>query len=285
MSIRHQVAGVVRPVIGDTWTRGGGLAIEDAKLLGLYLGSPWGRESARRLLGMRDAYWGERAYIIGNGPSLRDMDLEPLRSEYTFGSNRIYLAFEELGFATTFLCAIADQIVEQFADEIAATPSRVFMRHELARRTDLPRTVTTCLVNNHRRFGTHPLLPGFSSGGTVTYFSMQLAFYLGFREVILIGVDHSFVEVGVPAVETLPQDKYERGPATVVSGGDDPNHFTPGYFGKGVKWVLPDWQQMEASYRLARLTYEAAGRRIVDATVGGKLTVFPKVNYTDTVRM
>ena len=27
--------------------------------------------------------------------------------------------------------------------------------------------------------------------------------------------------------------------------------------------------------------FEAAGRRILDATIGGKLTVFPKVHYED----
>jgi hypothetical protein len=30
---------------------------------------------------------------------------------------------------------------------------------------------------------------------------------------------------------------------------------------------------------MARQAYEAAGRSVVDATVGGKLTVFPKIDY------
>ena len=30
---------------------------------------------------------------------------------------------------------------------------------------------------------------------------------------------------------------------------------------------------------MARQAYEAAGRRVLDATVGGKLLVFPKVEY------
>ena len=32
----------------------------------------------------------------------------------------------------------------------------------------------------------------------------------------------------------------------------------------------------QVAYELARNAYEADGRRIVDATVGGKLTIFPK---------
>jgi hypothetical protein len=66
---------------------------------------------------------------------------------------------------------------------------------------------------------------------------------------------------------------------TVTSQGDDPNHFVPNYFGKGVKWQLPDLDTSEIGYGLARTAYEHAGRQVLDATVGGRLTIFPKVDY------
>jgi hypothetical protein len=247
------------------------------------LASSWGRESAQRLIGMRDRHWGKRAFIIGNGPSLKDMDLSPLADEYTFGANRIYLAFEDLGFHTTFLSAIAVEIIKQFGQEMVQTPCEVFMSHKYARFQDLPKTATAFLARRGPHFGTHPTRWGFYEGATVTHFSMQLAYYFGFSEVILIGVDHSFVETGIVAAETLPQDADDASPAMVVSHGDDPNHFTPGYFGKGIKWQLPDWQQMEEAYAQTRRAYESAGRIIVDATVGGKLTIFPKVDYAEVI--
>src|SRR5574341_209049 len=58
---------------------------------------PWRRESIRRLAALRDSHKGKRAFIIGNGPSLRQTDLSKLRNEFTFGMNRIYLLFPELG--------------------------------------------------------------------------------------------------------------------------------------------------------------------------------------------
>ena len=96
--------------------------------------------------------------------------------------------------------------------------------------------------------------------------ALQTAYYLGFSEVILIGVDHSFATKGKPNT-------------TVVSEGDDPNHFNPAYFGKGFRWQLPDLDTSEVGYAMARHAYEADGRRVLDATVGGKLTIFPKVDY------
>jgi hypothetical protein len=282
--IRRATAGAARRVLGPSSAGQVGDILEDGVRLADYLGSTWGRESARRLQAMRNRHWGQRAWIIGNGPSLRGMDLSPLANEYTFGSNRIYLAFDDFGFHTTYLSASARWIIRQFGEEMSASGPQVFMSHFYARQhPELPRTVTTFLSRRRADFGTHPLFWGFHDGGTVTYTSMQLAFYFGFTEVILIGVDHSFVETGTAAAEVVPQADDDPRPATVVSGGDDPNHFLPNYFGKGVKWTLPAWHQMEASYALARDHYAAAGRRIVDATVGGKLTVFPKVDYQTVV--
>jgi hypothetical protein len=107
---------------------------------------------------------------------------------------------------------------------------------------------------------------GVWAGATVTYVAMQLAYHMGFETVVLIGVDHSFATKGRPH-------------AVVVSEGDDPNHFDPKYFGKGFRWQLPDLETSEVAYRMAKAQFERDGRRIVDATIGGKLQVFPKVDY------
>jgi hypothetical protein len=103
-------------------------------------------------------------------------------------------------------------------------------------------------------------------GATVTYVAMQMAYFMGFEEVILIGVDHNFKETGRPN-------------QTVVSQGADRSHFDARYFGKDFRWQLPDLETSEFAYILAREAYAAAGRRILDATVGGKLDVFPKTTY------
>ena len=89
---------------------------------------------------------------------------------------------------------------------------------------------------------------------------------MGFEQVILIGVDHSFKTTGAPNT-------------TVVSQGDDPNHFDAQYFGKGFRWQLPDLETSERAYQMARQAYEGAGRQVLDATIDGKLTVFQKIDY------
>jgi hypothetical protein len=227
------------------------------------------RQSRRRLEGMRDLHRGERCFILGNGPSLKQTDLRLLKGEVTFGLNRIYLLFPELGFATNYLVAINTLVTEQCAQDIRALnlPKFITWRARNHLRGDPEVVFLDTDYTGPATFSTRATGRLFE-GSTVTYVALQLAFHLGFEQVILVGVDHRFQTQGQPNVP-------------VVSQGEDPDHFSPDYFGKGFRWQLPDLAASEQAYGLAREGFEAAGRRVQDATVGGALTVFPKVRYQD----
>jgi len=227
---------------------------------------PWRRAVNARLRPMRDQYKGKRCFIIGNGPSLRDTDMRKLRGEYTFGMNRIYLMFPELGFETSFFVSINDLVVEQSAADIQQLSMPKFIAWHAHRFLQPAENMfflhTTYTGPKFARDITGRLW----EGATVTYVALQVAYYLGFSEAILIGVDHSFATKGKPNT-------------TVISEGDDPNQFNPAYFGKGFRWQLPDLDTSEVGYAMARAAYESDGRRVLDATIGGKLAIFPKVDY------
>ncbi len=243
------------------------------ELPGAYL-HPWRRESIRQLAALKDKYRGERCFIIGNGPSLRRTDVALLKDEFTFGMNRIYLAFEDWGFQTSFLVSVNDLVIEQCVDDFLALDmprffswrSRRFFPPQLPDPQSPIYLYTTYDAPRFARDARFRLW----EGATVTYICLQLAFHMGFEEAILIGVDHSFASKGAAN-------------KTVVSEGDDPNHFDPRYFGKGFRWQLPDLDTSEQAYWMARQAWEADGRRVLDATIGGKLQVFPKVEYGSLV--
>jgi len=231
---------------------------------------PWRRESIRRLTELKDINKGKRAFIIGNGPSLKQTDLTKLKHEFTFGMNRIYLLFPELGFHTTYFCATNDLVIEQFHEDILALPMPKFLawrsHHYFSTSLQLS-DIPTFLYTSYTGPRFSPDVRGrVWEGATVTNMAFQLAFHMGFEKVILIGVDHNFTSKG-------------EANKTVISQGDDPNHVSPNYFGKGIKWQLPDLDTSEIGYAFARDTYQKAGREVLDATVGGKLIIFPKVDY------
>jgi hypothetical protein len=227
---------------------------------------PWRQDTLKRLKKLHNIHQGERCFIMGNGPSLRNTDLSKLRNETTLGMNRIYLAFPEMGFETSYYLSVNDLVVEQCAEDIQALKMPRFVSWR-ARRWLKPDPNLYFLNTTYTgaKFARHAGERLWESA-TVTYVALQVAFFLGFETVYLIGVDHNFETKGAPNT-------------TITSQGDDPNHFSPAYFGKGFRWQLPDLDTSELGYALARQAYEQAGRQVIDATVGGKLQIFPKVDY------
>jgi hypothetical protein len=229
--------------------------------------SPSWRANLNRLLNYQDKHHDMRCFIIGNGPSLRQTDMSLLRNEFTFGLNRIYLLYPELGFTTTYLVSVNDLVLEQCAAEMQTLPIPKFItwraRHWFPADPNI--TYLDTDFTGEEDFSTN-VNGRIFEGFTVTNVALQLAYHMGFTEVILIGVDHNYVTHGAAN-------------QAVVSQGDDPNHFASNYFDKGFKWQLPDLAGSERGYNRAREAYALAGRRILDATVGGKLTIFPKVEF------
>lgn len=230
-----------------------------------------GKAHAEAILGpLRNRYRGRRAIIMGNGPSLKNTDWDRIRNEFTIGTNRIYLLAEEMGFFPSAYCCVNGLVLEQFHSEISGLPSLKLLDWRNGRRliSADPRTVFLPEVPSMQF--QQDLLSGWNLGYTVTFAALQAAFFLGFETVILIGVDHRFQAKG-PAMKEVR-----------LQGGDH-DHFTPDYFGFGVRWHLPNLSGSEEFYQLAKQAYEAAGRQILDATEQGALTVFPKVSLDEAL--
>lgn len=224
-------------------------------------------QTAQQIKAFRNRHLGQRCVIIGNGPSLNNMDLSFLKNEITFATNRIYLGFEKFDFTPDYYLSVNPLVLEQSMDEIVKIPAPKFLSVHGIPHAPLEESDFYFLQSMDQPIFSRNPGQGIWEGYTVTYVALELAHYMGFEEVYLIGCDHSFAT---------------RGPANaeVTSEGDDPNHFTANYFGKGTRWHLPDLTNSEIAYRLAREVYEADGRKVFDATLNGKLTVFPKVEYS-----
>jgi len=224
------------------------------------------RESKKKLLDLYGIHKGKRCFIIGNGPSLKSTDLGKLKAEFTISTNRFYLAFQEIGFSTSYYLTVNNLIAEQSGNAIQELNLPKFVSWRM-RKWIKPDPLTYYLYTTYtgKAFSSN-VSNRVWEGGTVTYVALQLAFHLGFDEVILIGVDHNYSTKGKPNL-------------TVTSEKEDRDHFLPNYFGPGYRWQLPDLDNWVFSYELAKEFYNNAGRRILDATVGGKLTVYPKVDY------
>ncbi len=231
----------------------------------------------RRLAALRDRHAGQRCFVIGSGPSINRMDLSPLADEKTFGFNAFFLVADRLGFLPTYYLVEDPLPAEDNAAEInglEGTTRIVPWDLRYCLRPD-PRTV---YVHFDRFYGDFPE-PGFPRmtsdasrvvfwGGTVAYMAIQLADYMGFHEIYLLGIDLSY---------QVPEDLDSP---RITSGGDDPNHFHPDYFGKGKRWHDPKVDRMQHSFETAWRVLDGNGRRLINATAGGNLEEVPRVDFT-----
>ena len=126
----------------------------------------------------------------------------------------------------------------------------------------------------HPRFSVDPRQRLYC-GQSVTIINLQLAYWMGFSRVVLIGMDFSY---------TIPDDVDREGDL-ITSNSDDVNHFHPHYFGKGKSWKDPKLDRVLVNYRLAKEMFEADGREIVNATVGGRLEIFQRMDLLEAVKV
>lgn len=233
----------------------------------------WYYTEARRLRKFKNKHLGEDCFIIGNGPSLNKMDLGLLNDYHTFGMNKIYLIFKRSNLKLSYLTAVNQLVIQQSQGIYEDFDCPIFLSHDnskgvIQKRSHIYRLATTGGIS--WPFSETIEQPIYE-GCTVTFIALQLAYYMGFRRVFLVGVDHSFQQTGNPH----EQQKME---------GADPNHFDPDYF-KGQQWHLADLKGSEVSYHLSNYAFQRTGRKIYDATVGGKLEIFDKISFEEALKL
>ena len=230
----------------------------------------------RHLKQFKNRHLGERCFIIGNGPSLTIDDLSRLKSETTFAANKIYLAFEKTDWRPSYYVVEDDHMIRQHRDVIRELRGFVkFVSDDWSSSfrgaegiVMYPRTLLD--LNRFPRFSGNASRHVFC-GYMVTYISLQLAYFMGFRQVYLLGVDFDY---------TLSHD----GADTIVHNLNDPSdHFTSQYFQPGERRYVPQLIRAQRAMLCAKSFYDANERKIWNATRGGKLDVFDRITLEEAL--
>ena len=120
---------------------------------------------------------------------------------------------------------------------------------------------------------------------TVSITALQLAVYMGFNPIFLIGCDTSY---SIPENVDSEGSTFDPGTGEKIDGyvitsktNNDPNHFCPEYFGAGKKWHNPNVNGMLYGYQMAKEYCDIKGVEVFNATIGGKLEIFPRVIFPE----
>lgn len=225
----------------------------------------------RRLHGRHQ---GSRAWILGNGPSVQMEDLARIPpGDVVFAFNRFYLSYDQHPVRETYVVSADSLMVQDFGQEMIDVAS------------GLP---LFCVKPRwaHGLEGDHVLLPQgdgnlplfsmqpqrwVSVGGSSVFVALQMAHFMGIRNVVLYGMDYSF------SMKLVRDPRYPF-PVSYEEG----NHFISGYRGDK-PWCPPNWKDISAGFLNARVAFELTGGRVINATRGGRLEIFPREDFDSLI--
>lgn len=238
-----------------------------------------------------DIHRGKRCFVVGNGPSLGQIDMSRLRDEITLGSNRVYLGFEEWGYRFQYWCIVDSLQIEKYMREWEAHIPEEMVKFFPFENLNLFNMKNYCPVNfyppghpeNKTNFN-DPLMkedpsqaPAFSDrpdvvflGHTVTYAMIQIAVIMGCNPIYLVGVDHRYSTSTIDKVRGLWRD------ATSSS------HFHKGYGVQGDverDFHLPNIKESERAFDYAAKWARANNVGIYNASPGTALKSFETVSF------
>ncbi|WP_246943865.1 6-hydroxymethylpterin diphosphokinase MptE-like protein [Bacillus pinisoli] len=235
-----------------------------------------------RIRELKNIHKGESCFVIGNGPSLTVSDLNMIKSKISFSSNRISLLLDKTEWRP-FYYTFADSIIASklFNEVYKMEKEKMFVviknkSYKLLKKHFNKECNFLRACYDYDKNG----LPKFSKDlskkiihhGTVTYSNIQLAVYMGFKEIYLIGVDHNY---GVIKTKNGSIEYNE-----MLIGKD---YFDEKYY-KSIeenKEIPVNLYEMTEAYLSAKKHCDDIGVKIYNATRGGKLDVFPRVNFDE----
>lgn len=230
------------------------------------------RDVLKKIRSLKGAFEGKRCFIIGTGPSLTVDDLEKLKNEYTFGTNRIYELFNQTDWRPTFYVNQDAELIKKFSERIKEVPSKyMFLPIDFMDLFNDDRI--HYFVLKHKDY--YPKKAPFSTdvskylsqGFTVTYGAIQIAAYLGFKEMYLIGIDHNYSisrDAKGNVIKNEAEHNYPKGMKDLINKGN-----------------LPRVLETTIAYETAERISRQLKFRIYNATRGGKLEAFERVELDE----
>ncbi len=230
----------------------------------------WTRHG-RKLAKLKNTNINNRCFVIGNGPSLRPEDLTTLFNNNIpcFASNNIFKIFDKTVWRPTYYVCEDILVLEDLHKKISQTNFDFKF---------IP--INYKWYNDIKISNAHYFLQSFEKNielsdniphsivckSTVTTTAIQLAAYMGYTEIYLLGVDHSYRttrdNAGNIIVDPTATDYFDNNYAETMKKKD-----------------IPNTEATTQSYIDAKNQLDKRGVTVYNATRGGKLEVFPRIDF------
>lgn len=212
----------------------------------------------------RGMYKNKRCFIIATGSSLtiEDLNLLEKNHEICISMNKVLKIFDRTSWKPNYYVVSDDAMISDFYKEIVEADIEAKFISDVCEIEGYKKFENVYQYHLHVDDARKEKLK-FSddfaqkaySGATVTYICMQLAVYMGFKQIYLLGVDFDYQE------------------------GEITKHFIEDYHGKGEKANKTNYKMNLLAYQSAKEYADNHNVEIYNATRGGKLEVFERVDF------
>lgn len=220
---------------------------------------------------LENKYQGERCFVVATGPSLTIDDLDLIKNEYGFGMNSCILAFNKTSWRPNFYAIQDEYVYEKLERELnnisGEDLKEIWVSENVASKISLSKRFKIFSLHylDHKMF--HPKGFGefkFSNdcysciydGYTITFSIMQLACYMGFKEIYLLGCDCDYNQ--------------KKG------------HFVE-YGHKDPKSAIMGDKMIQGHYEFKKFA-DSIGVKVINCTRGGMLEVYPRMSLENVMK-
>lgn len=229
----------------------------------------------KNIKSLKNKYIGKRCFIIATGPSLKVSDLELLKNEITISMNSIINILDKTEYRPNVYMIQDKSVYEKInknGDMNKLDPATVYIGisnigHKGFSEKDIVNKKWNLfhldVASSWYSLKCNKFVPKFSTmcekkimdGTTITYSAIQLAMYMGFKRIYLIGTDCNY----------KGQKKH------IVDYGMNLEE-------KDIDLIH---KNMIISFKKAKVEAKKYNVEIYNATRGGMLEVFPRVNLEE----
>lgn len=241
------------------------------------------REILRANKEFENTHRGRRCFILGNGPSLNEMDLSLLRSEQTFVCNYFYKHPQAVACNPKYYVIVDGKLADgtwpvDMLEEIRKSFPGItlllnaeFHANPTIRSAAEGMQVAWILGGKiiHPGYKFQPDLTSRIGGDNVTKVALQAAFYMGFTDVHMLGIDGDGL-----FRELLGKSSHFYDGADNLGGQDFE------------RMILDLWLSTEGfrSWKAIADRYRYGPVNIYNSGIGGLLNCFPRIPLTAAIR-
>ena len=234
----------------------------------------------------KDIHKGKRVFLIGNGPSLKDTDLDLIKGEYSIAMNRISLIYEKTIWRPSYYIFASSNCVnnvwgKEWTNSVLESCNNLettcfiwdkyykVINHKKDKiNIEWIKSITEYKPNKtgdmDERWWPDNIEINMDKSATTMNLALQLANYMGFSEIIFLGTDLGFT----------PNQGYNN----------DQNHFCKNYnIEVPLEKVNKMNNQMLNIHRLARLKIPD-DVKMYNASLKSTIDIYPRICYEKYIK-